>query len=295
MDSDTVLRKELLRSEKIRFATFSTWTSKTDPHLLAAAGFWHPQGTAEVICFSCETCVTGWDSEVSYPLYDHFLVSPECPFINGYDKSIPKDGNDVSPLTPEQQKRVNLNPIHQNVVKIMAGLLDRDVATLVITGNLITIIIPQPLRGGMVDTENFYGNMSKLENRINSFKRHHGQTFLDKSIRKYAFNGFFALSEACSLQCFSCRCIISSWKPGDDVLGKHQDISPTCPFLSELILGKPSHEMRESDCKICAGLNYVSVAAIPCGHCFCDSCFKRMEGKCGHCRARMCKKLKLFN
>jgi len=87
--SSLYVRHELLRHNCVRKSTFKNWPNKNKSNYneLVAAGFYYSQHGDEVICFSCNIRISGWEA-YSQPYFLHRALSPYCNFLKGYDLSI---------------------------------------------------------------------------------------------------------------------------------------------------------------------------------------------------------------
>lgn len=292
MLSDIVLRHELLRSEKVRLATFADWNFSLSANLLAAAGFYYTNVSDVCVCFSCELSIQSWCTETT-PFRDHVLFAPECGFVRGLDKNIPILDNDVPPLSQAEYEEVSRDKTRL-LVNVHNNLRKRNYTTIILH-SVNTIIIPKPdIFGGMMNVNGFFNHMKKTKNRSNTFKRFFGATFFQKPISELVENGLFSLSTASSVQCFSCRCILGNWKSTDSVMARHFRSSPHCSFLCSILPENvAADKISETTCRICY-MEPFTHTADPCGHVFCGPCLSKIDKKCAHCRAPIKKAIKLF-
>lgn len=71
--------------------------------------------------------------------------------------------------------------------------------------------------------------MNVEENRLRTFSDWPSDTVV--SPVRIAKAGFFAINEEQTVQCFACGVRISEWEYGDQVMAKHRQLSPQCPFV----------------------------------------------------------------
>lgn len=82
----------LYRSEAARLTTFANWPLRSiRPADLANAGFIYTGDNDMVRCVFCGQYVGNWQNE-DFPMTEHRVLFPQCPFIRGYDVgNIPVD------------------------------------------------------------------------------------------------------------------------------------------------------------------------------------------------------------
>lgn len=294
MDSNIVLRHEMLRSEKIRLATFTDWNLPINPRLMAAAGFYKSGNGSEASCFSCELMFLEWGNS-PLPMQDHITVAPECPFVRGLDKSIPIDETDVEPLTVEQIDDISKSVPDRSLIKTFNGLMSRSYRTIFLFTSIVLLSIPKPdTIGGLLNVEAFYEMMKLPACRYFSFKRHHGTTFYEKPIGELVDAGLFCLSNITSLQCFSCRCIMGKWHRNHSAIERHKKLSPHCPHVLSLVnVNQEAIHARDIACKICL-VSPSTHATVPCGHLICVACLSKIGFKCPQCRTEFHSTLRLY-
>ncbi|KAF7268132.1 hypothetical protein GWI33_018695 [Rhynchophorus ferrugineus] len=70
-----------------------------------------------------------------------------------------------------------------------------------------------------------------------NFELNRLQTFTDWpadaaiSPQRIAKAGFYSTRRGCEVECFSCHVKISTWNYGDQVMARHKDANPSCPFV----------------------------------------------------------------
>lgn len=282
-------RHEMLRYEAIRFGTFFNWNKSFGAWKLVRAGFYYNNRNDEVICFSCGLCLTGWSGGLR-PMEEHSNMNPLCLFISGLDKSIPMAASQVDGLSTAQladRPPADASLLHDELM-ILTSYKNRVYMDQTVVFPMRITLPEVNVPGSIMDVEAFFSRMSLLVNRRSSFETCAQYLFLNVDKEALVQAGFFCLIFNGGIQCFECRCIICDFVEGDDPLKRHFELAPSCPFIRKrLELSDPSKakDVGETTCKICLQ-NRVKLTLVPCGHCFCDVCFKVIEGsqKCGICR-----------
>lgn len=71
--------------------------------------------------------------------------------------------------------------------------------------------------------------MNIEENRLQTFDEWPADTVVTPE--RIAKAGFYSLKQDLIVQCFSCGARISEWNYGDQVMAKHRQLNPQCPFV----------------------------------------------------------------
>lgn len=71
--------------------------------------------------------------------------------------------------------------------------------------------------------------MNNEENRLRTFSEWPGNAAVDSG--RIARAGFYYTGRSLEVQCFLCGGIISEWNYGDQVMARHRQLSPNCPFV----------------------------------------------------------------
>lgn len=291
MNNDTIRRHELLRSEKVRLATFEGWTGVANPRVLAANGFYRNAGTEFTSCFACETMLFYWET-TDHPSSIHRAAAKDCPFIKGLDCSIPISLRDVGPLEPQQIEEIATSKPAMSLCSVNNGMLTRDIRPIFLN-SLVSVIVPKPeTAGALLNVSAFFEVMKLRNHRHYTFDRYHGTTFFDKPIYELLDDGFFCLADGASVQCHACRCILRNWTRNESVSERHRLIAPHCPIVKSRE-PKPAVTTKEVTCPVCLDKR-PTTAMIPCGHVVCEPCFDQVDSRCPTCRDIIAASLRIY-
>nr|XP_033784687.1 baculoviral IAP repeat-containing protein 1 isoform X2 [Geotrypetes seraphini] len=194
-------RSEKYKAEEARLESYDNWPfyTKTQPALLATAGFFFTGNKDIVRCFSCRGCLGNWEEDDD-PWKEHAKWFPECEFLK-------------SKKSEEEIKQFIQN--YHGFIGVM--------------GKHFTTTWQRkmcPLDAGNPVTNIFEDE----EVRQDSFKTWPKDAHADPTALAKA--GFFYIGTSDNVQCFSCGLRIHSFEPGDDVWAEHMKFKSKCKYLS---------------------------------------------------------------
>uniref|UniRef100_A0A3P9K5G1 E3 ubiquitin-protein ligase XIAP n=1 Tax=Oryzias latipes TaxID=8090 RepID=A0A3P9K5G1_ORYLA len=263
----------LMKCEKARLQTFSSWTFFTDPQDLAQAGFFSMGWSDLVQCFCCGGQLSGrnlkddaWD--------EHSKSFPQCSFILGHNV-------ENVPLQMDEDEE---------------GYIDYQLRTRAIVDET-----PYPRNR----------NMKSEEARLETFSSWPRSAPVRP--RDLAQAGLFYLGKEDKVECFSCGGKLSGWEPGDTPWNEHEKHFSHCFYIlghdvgnvplerdageNEETVENPLEELeklrQEKRCKICLDEN-ACIVFIPCGHlASCKACSNKLN-QCPICCAAIAQKIRTF-
>ncbi|XP_029430356.1 baculoviral IAP repeat-containing protein 1 [Rhinatrema bivittatum] len=209
-------RSEKYKTEDIRLKSFDRWPfyARTEPTLLAAAGFFFTGVKDTVQCFSCGGCLGNWE-EGDDPWKEHAKWFPECEFLK----------------IKKSQKEI------KHYIQNYDGFIG-------VVGKHFTTEWQK--RTCPLESATIASNIFEDEKvRQDSFKTWPRDAHADPDALAKA--GFFYTGELDIVGCFSCGLSIRSFEPGDDAWAEHMKFNSKCKYLTSRTPIEEKHAVLDSE------------------------------------------------
>ncbi|XP_043920362.1 baculoviral IAP repeat-containing protein 1e-like [Protopterus annectens] len=198
------------KHEEVRVESFQKWPlyAKTDPILLAAAGFFFTGNKDKVQCFSCNGSLANWEVDDD-PWKEHAKWFPECEYLQSK-----KSEQEIKQYIKTYNGFTGVTGKHY----VSGFILEQDIKEILSTFS---------------DTENGRLSQSLYEDekiRLESFKTWPQEANAEPSALAAA--GFYYTGISDRVQCIGCAGILGQWEVNDVPMEEHLKHFPTCRFTS---------------------------------------------------------------
>ncbi|XP_029430370.1 baculoviral IAP repeat-containing protein 1-like isoform X2 [Rhinatrema bivittatum] len=229
------------KAEEARLESFKSWPfyARTQPALLAAAGFFFTSVKDTVQCFSCGGCLGHWEEEDD-PWKEHAKWFPECEFLQSKksQNTITKYIQDYSGFAG-----VTGNYFTTQLIQKMSQVETVDpVCNIFEDADVRLESFKNWTQGSATEAEalakaGFFYTGSMISNiyedegiRVNSFKTWPQNSPVDPADLVKA--GFFYTGVSDIVSCFCCSLTVHNFEPGDDPWTEHMKFKSKCSYIS---------------------------------------------------------------
>ncbi|XP_030049172.1 LOW QUALITY PROTEIN: baculoviral IAP repeat-containing protein 1-like [Microcaecilia unicolor] len=229
------------KAEEDRLKSYNSWPfyARTQPMLLAAAGFFFTGVKDTVQCFSCRGCLGNWEEEDD-PWKEHAKWFPECEFLQSN-----KSQNEIKNHIQDYPGFVGVKGKHfttQLIQKTSQAEKDDPVCNIFEDEAVRLESFKTWTKGTATDAEalakaGFFYTGSVISNiyedkeiRLHSFKTWPQNTPVDPADLVKA--GFFYTGVSDTVRCFSCGTAANNFEPGDDPWIEHMKFKSKCKYMA---------------------------------------------------------------